>query len=115
MTYTGGCHCGKVRFEVETDLGMVIECNCSHCAKKGFLLTFVPADAFRIDTDENDLIEYRFNKKLIAHLVCPVCGVQSYGRGKNKEGADTVAVNVRCLDEVDITSLSITPFDGKNF
>lgn len=111
-TYSGGCHCGAVRYEVETDLAKVIECNCSHCSKKGFLLTFVDRDKFTLQSSEDILIEYFFNKKSIRHLFCRVCGVQSFA-----EGVDfpQVAVNVRCLDGVDLVTLSIEQANGKDF
>jgi hypothetical protein len=113
-TYIGGCHCGKVRYEVQTDLSQVLSCNCSHCSKKGFLLAFVPANQFTLISGEDDLSEYRFNKKVIQHLFCKTCGVQSFGRGVSPKGEETVAVNVRCLDEVDLEALTITPVDGKS-
>jgi hypothetical protein len=55
MTQTGSCHCGTIAFEVETDLAQVIECNCSHCSRKGYLLTFVPQDALAITRGESAL------------------------------------------------------------
>jgi len=114
-TYTGGCHCGAVRFTVSMDLGAVIECNCSHCEKKGLLLAFVPAASFTLtEGDDSALTEYRFNQKKIKHLFCPTCGVQSYGCGENAEGAETVAVNVRCLDNVTLANLERMPYDGKS-
>jgi hypothetical protein len=114
-THVGGCHCGKVRYEVETGLEKVISCNCSHCSKKGFLLTFVPAGRFRLLSGADDLAEYRFNKKAIAHLFCKTCGVQSFGRGSDQNGNEVIAVNVRCLDDVDIDALEIAKVDGKSF
>ncbi len=115
QTHTGACHCGTVTFEVTTDLEKVIECNCSHCEKKGLLLTFVPETSFVLKSGADMLTEYRFNKKFIAHLFCKVCGVQPIGRAKNQEGVETVAVNVRCLDDVDITVVTRTPVDGKSW
>jgi hypothetical protein len=112
--HTGGCHCGAVRYEVETDLTKAMECNCSHCSKKGFLLHFVPAEKFTLLSGEGNLSEYRFNTKKIAHLFCKACGVQSFGRGTGPDGEAMVAVNVRCLDDVDLKSLEIVPIDGKN-
>lgn len=112
--YTGGCHCGAVRFEVEADLSSVISCNCSHCQMKGVLLTFVPASQFKLLSGQNNLTEYRFNKKVIEHLFCKTCGVQSFGRGIGKEGP-TAAINVRCLDGVDLEKLSVTPWNGKDY
>ncbi|NCN52554.1 GFA family protein [Candidatus Parcubacteria bacterium] len=115
QTYVGGCHCGKVQYEVDMNLENVMECNCSHCAKKGFLLSFVPATQFRLLRGEDALSEYRFNKKHIAHLFCTTCGVESFARGTDKEGAETIMINARCLDDVVPDTLTITKVDGKNF
>ena len=68
MKYTGGCHCGKVRFEVDMDLKEVISCNCSMCAKRGSLLAFVPEENFTLLSGEDALTDYQFNKKVIHHL-----------------------------------------------
>lgn len=113
-TYTGGCHCGKVRYEADIELGTVLECNCSFCGKKGSLLSFIPASQFRLKTDESELTEYKFNKMVISHLFCPVCGVQSYGRGRGNDGKDTVAINVRCLDGVEVEELPRHKYDGRS-
>jgi hypothetical protein len=112
--YTGGCHCGQVRYRVSADLGRVVECNCSHCHAKGFLLTFVPPGQFELLAGEGALMDYQFNKKIIHHLFCSRCGVQTFARGKDPSGADMVAVNVRSLDGVDAAQLARVPFDGKS-
>lgn len=111
-TYKGGCHCGAVAYEAESDLGYVIECNCSHCYQKGLILNFIPEGQFKLLKGEENLTEYRFNKKMIQHLFCKTCGVQSFARGMGKTGP-TVSLNVRCLDGVDLKTLDIKPFDGK--
>ncbi|QQR79251.1 MAG: GFA family protein [Candidatus Moraniibacteriota bacterium] len=114
--YQGKCHCGKVAFEVETDLASVLECNCSHCSMKGMLLAFVPGAQFRLLSGVDDLVEYRFNKKTLQHLFCRFCGVQPIAKGKDPTtGAETVAINVRTLTDVDIAKLTLTPFDGKSW
>jgi len=95
QTYTGGCHCGAVRFSATADLATVIECNCSHCSRKGLLLAFTPHENFTLEQGEGSLTEYRFNKRVIAHQFCKVC-----------------ALNVRCFDGVDLTTLKRTPYDG---
>ena len=113
--FTGGCHCGNVRFDVTADLsGGVMACNCSICSKRGSLLTFVPADKFALRAGEDDLTDYQFGKKIIHHLFCRQCGVASFARGKGPDGKEMVAINVRCLDGVDIAALTITPFDGRS-
>lgn len=114
-TYTGGCHCGNIRYEVTCELEPAMECNCSHCAKKGFLLTFVPKDFFKMTgAPEETMSEYRFNKKRIAHRFCPSCGVQTHGRGSSPDGSETVAVNIRTLDNLP-EHIEIKKIDGKNF
>jgi hypothetical protein len=114
-TYTGGCHCGDVRYEATTDLKTVVSCNCSICSKGGTVLTFVPATSFKLVSGEENLTEYRFNKHRVAHLFCSKCGIRSFARGKNpQDGSDVVAINVRCLDDVDLTALPTKEFDGKS-
>ena len=113
-TCTGGCHCGAVRFEADVDFGRLMTCNCSHCAKKGFILGFVPAAGFTLLKGEDTQTEYRFNKKVVQHLFCPVCGVQSFARGRMPDGSEIVSVNVRCLDDVDLDALTPAAFDGRS-
>jgi hypothetical protein len=110
-TYTGGCHCGAVTFEVETNLEKLIACNCSHCEKKVFILNFVDNAKFKLLSGADNLTEYLFNKKAIRHLFCKTCGVQSYAEGVT---FPQVAINVRCLNDVDTRTLTVTPFEGKD-
>lgn len=112
--HTGGCHCGKVRYEVEADLATVMSCNCSICQKRGALLTFVPTPRFTVLSGDDALTDYQFNKKIIHHLFCGTCGVASFARGVAPDGSEMVAVNVRCLDDVDPAALTVTPFDGRS-
>ena len=113
-TYVGGCHCGKVRFEVKGDLRDAIACNCSICSKSGSLLTFVGGEQFTLLSGEDILSDYQFGKKHIHHVFCPSCGVRSFASGQMPDGREMRAVNVRCLDDVDLTAFEITPFDGKS-
>jgi hypothetical protein len=113
-TWTGGCHCGRVRYEVESDLEALISCNCSICQKRGLILTFVPQAKFHLLSGEDALTDYQFNKKAIHHVFCPTCGVESFATGEKPGGGPMVAVNVRCLDGIDAAELKPRPFDGKN-
>src|SRR5262245_11043652 len=110
-TYTGGCHCGDVRYEVKADLSKVMACNCSICLKRGSLLAFVPEGEFTL-SNGGDLTDYQFNRMIAHHLFCPKCGVGSFARGTAPDGAKMVAINVRCLDGVDPEALNIVKFDG---
>ena len=112
--YSGGCHCGKVRYEIETDLGMVVDCNCSICRKRGALWTYVGADEFKLLSGVDDLTDYQFNKKIIHHYFCRHCGVGSYSQGQGEDGSMGYGINVRCLDDVDVAALTLTPYDGKS-
>jgi hypothetical protein len=112
-TYTGGCHCGEVRFEVTADISNVMACNCSLCQKRGALWVFVTPDSFALRAGSDDLKDYQFGKKTIHHLFCPQCGVGAFSRGASSQG-EMIAVNVRCLDDVDLADLKVTPFDGKS-
>lgn len=111
MQYTGGCHCGAVKYQVETDLEGLIECNCSHCHKKGFILNFVDKEKFTLLSGAENLTEYQFNKKQIRHLFCKTCGVQSFSEGV---AFPKIAVNVRCLENVDTKTLTIGAYNGKD-
>lgn len=113
-TYSGGCHCGAVRYDVTMALGAVIGCNCSMCGRAGTLLAFVPADQFNLQSGDDVLTDYLFHKQHIHHLFCSKCGIKSFALGTAPDGSSTVAVNVRCLDDVDIDALEIRKFDGKS-
>jgi hypothetical protein len=115
QTYAGGCQCGKVRYEVALELGPVVACNCSRCGKLGSLLAFAPASDFKLLSGEGATTEYLFNKGVIHHLFCATCGIEPFARGKRPvDGADVVAINVRCLDGVDPDSLAVKKFDGRS-
>ena len=112
--YAGGCHCGKVRYEASLDLSQpVISCNCSMCGRSGTLLSFIPATEFVLLSGDEALADYQFNNKKIHHLFCTTCGIKSFARGSGPHGP-TVAVNARCLDEIDISKLNVMNFDGKS-
>src|SRR4051812_5962961 len=104
-TYTGSCHCGTVRYQVTTKLEGAVECNCSICSRRGWALTFVPADRFQLLSGEDNLTDYQFHKKNIHHLFCKTCGVSSFTRGTGPDGAPAYAINVRCLEGVDVDAV----------
>ena len=112
--YSGGCHCGQVRFDVTAELSQVMACNCSICTKRGALWVFVSPDHFALRAGTDDLADYQFHKKKIHHLFCRECGVGAFSRGETPEGAEMIAINVCCLGGVDIATLPTIPFDGKN-
>ena len=112
--YVGSCHCGQIRYEVTTDLSPVMSCNCSICSRVGALRTFVPASQFKLLSGEDALSEYQFNKRHIHHQFCRHCGIHPFARGSTPSGDEMIAINVRCLEGVDTSSLSIKTFDGRS-
>jgi hypothetical protein len=113
---TGSCHCGAVKFTVEGEPGKAIECNCSHCSRKGFLLWFVPRSHFALAAGEDSLRSYTFNKHAIQHRFCTQCGTQAFAYGRNpKDDSEMVAVNIRCLDDVDLDAVERVPVNGREF
>ena len=113
-TYTGGCHCGAVQYRVTTKLDRAMACNCSICSKTGTVLTFAPWSAFELVRGQEFLTDYQFGKKKIHHLFCQRCGIRSFSRGAMPDGTEMVAVNVRCLDGVNLEAIPRKPFDGRS-
>ena len=112
--HKGSCHCGKVTYEVEGDFDKVIECNCSYCSRKGYLLWFVPREKLQIASGESTLQTYKFNKHVIEHQFCPACGCAPFGLGADPKGNKTAAINIRCLEDVDLTKVNRMPYDGRS-
>jgi hypothetical protein len=112
-SWTGSCHCGRVRFRVTADLDGVTDCNCSVCTKKGFLHLIVPPDQFELLSGAEDIATYQFNTGTAKHMFCRHCGIHPFYVPRSDP--DKIDVNVRCLDDVDIAALTIQPFDGRNW
>ncbi len=110
--YFGSCQCGAVAYEVDLDLDRTVTCNCSRCRRLGSILAFAPASAFQLKAGEGAMSEYLFNTRKIHHLFCATCGIEPFGRGTAPDGTETVAVNVRCLDGVDLKALTPMEYDG---
>jgi hypothetical protein len=113
MSYRGSCHCGRVAFEVEGDVTGATACNCSICSRKGSLLWFVPRERLRVLTPESDIGTYTFNKQVIKHRFCPNCGIHPYAEGIAPDGQAMAAINVRCLEGVDLEKITVQHFDGR--
>jgi hypothetical protein len=113
-SYTGSCHCGAVKFNVRTNLTPVIACNCSMCQRAGTWLTFVNPSQFELVSGEESLSNYHFNRHVIDHLFCKNCGIKPFARGKKQDGSPMVAINVRCLEDLDLAGISPAMFDGRS-
>ena len=113
-THRGGCHCGRVRFEVDAPATIdADDCNCSICRKSGFLHLLVSSDDFRLLQGEDALSTYTFNTGVAKHYFCRHCGIKSFYIPRSHPRG--VSVNVNCLDPATIESIEITPFDGQNW
>lgn len=114
IRHTGGCHCGKVRFEVKAPaLLEVTECNCSMCSKAGYVHLLVPKSRFQLLSGQESLTTYQFNTGTAKHLFCSVCGVKSFYVPRSHP--DGFSVNARCLDEGTVTGMNRTFTDGRNW
>lgn len=114
MVHKGSCHCGRVTFEVEGEIKSALACNCSMCSRKGSLLWFVPRDKLRLLSEEDATSTYTFNKHVIQHRFCPVCGIHPYGEAADPKGNRMAAINIRCLEGVDIEKVPVQHFNGRD-
>ena len=115
QTFTGGCHCGAVRFEAAFDPNTGTKCNCSMCSKKGTFGVIVKPVDFRLTAGEASLSNYQFNTKIMHHLFCKNCGVHAFGRGHLEQlGGDYYSVNLNCVDDLDLSKLTPMYWDGRH-
>jgi hypothetical protein len=112
-SYSGGCHCGAIRFEVTGKIEEVVVCNCSICAKTGYLHWEVDPATFRLLTPEAPISNYQFGTMTSKNLFFRCCGVSSFRRSRSSP--ETVDVNVRCLEGVNAEALPVTRFDGRSW
>jgi len=113
-TYTGSCHCGTIAFDVQGEIDSALSCNCSICSRKGSLLWFVPRDNLRLKAPESPASTYTFNKHVIKHRFCSKCGIHPYGEGIDPKGNPMAAINLRCIQNLDLATIPVHHFDGKS-
>ena len=114
MNYKGSCHCGNVAFEVEGELTGAMACNCSICSRKGSLLWFVPLDKLHLLASGEGVGTYTFNKHVIKHHFCQTCGIHPYAEAIDSKGERMAAINIRCLEDIDLASVPVKNFDGRS-
>jgi hypothetical protein len=112
MEYEGSCHCGGIAFTARGRIDQVVDCNCSLCRRRGGLLWFVGEADFSLHTPVAQLGTYLFNTRRIEHHFCPSCGIAPFSTGKGPDGSRSYAINVRCLDGLDLASLQVVAYDG---
>ena len=113
MNYKDSCHCGQTAFEVDGEIPEVMSCNCSMCQRKGTLMWFVPRQALKLLTLPEKMSTYTFNKHVIKHHFCPKCGIHPFGESVGPNGQAMAAINVRCLEGIELESLCIKHFNGR--
>jgi hypothetical protein len=113
MIYQGSCHGGKVAIEVEGELTGAMACNCSICSRRGSLLWFVPRDKLHLLSSEEGIGMYTFNEHVIKHRFCQTCGIHPYAEAVDPKGNGMAAINIRCLEGVDLASVPVKNFDGR--
>ncbi len=114
MKLQGGCHCGQVRYQVETPDKLVLsECNCSICYKSGMIGLIVPRAQFQLLRGEDQLSTYTFNTSTAQHHFCSNCGVKSFYVPRSHP--DGVSVNFRCLDDAATLVHKLSPFNGQEW
>jgi len=113
MNHKGSCHCGRVAFEVEGEIGEALACNCSICQRKGSLLWFVPREKLHLLTPEDAASSYTFNKHAIRHRFCPVCGMHPYAEGTDPKGNVMAAINIRCIEGIELSTIPVRHYDGR--
>ena len=112
--HRGGCHCGAVTFEVLASHDVEVDdCNCSMCAKTGYLHLMVPKERFRLLTGADKLTTYEFNTRTAKHLFCSICGIKSFYVPRSHPRG--YSVNFRCLDREEFGEVRVMPFDGRNW
>ena len=114
MLYKGSCHCGQIAFQVTGTLSSAMSCNCSICQRKGSLMWFVPREQLQLLTPEENTASYTFNRHVVKHYFCPKCGMHPYGEGVDPKGNAMAAINIRCLEKIELDRVSITHFDGRS-
>lgn len=112
--HKGSCHCGAIQYEVEMSIQEGTSCNCSICQRKGTILGFAPEANFKLISGKENLRDYQFNKKTIHHVFCSTCGISSFSSGKAPDGTSMVAINLRCLENIDLSKIKVNLYDGRS-
>jgi hypothetical protein len=112
MPIRGSCHCGKIAYSLDAEPRAAFECNCSICRRKGSLLAPFAPDQFHLETSRDDIAVYTFGRHVIRHQFCKTCGCAPFAEGTGRDGKAMVVVNLHCADNLDLSKIEITQFDG---
>lgn len=112
MSQSASCHCGALALTFTGEIDQVIDCNCSLCRRRGTLLWFAPKADVTLQINPLALQTYTFHTHKLQHHFCGTCGVAPYSEGVGPDGSAMVAINVRCVPSVDLSTLTVVPYDG---
>ena len=112
--YTGSCHCGAIRFEIEGELTGMVHCNCSMCIRRSAVMHYVEPANFTLRSGQEQLATYRFGSQSTANHFCRRCGVFPFFF-TTWAGRERYGVNVACLEGVDPYEQESTLIDGRSF
>lgn len=103
--WVGACHCGAVRFAIETDFPELTTCDCSICRRKNALMVKVHESAFTLLAGQEALASYQFHSHTAVHHFCTVCGIYPFHR--KRVTPDHFGVNVFCLEGFDPAGIPV--------
>ncbi len=110
-TWSGSCHCGQVRFEIDTDFTELTTCDCSICTRRNALMVTVHESSFRLIQGEAVLVKYRFHTSTARHYFCGICGIYPFHR--KRVTPEHLGINVFCLEGFDPEGIPIRATLGK--
>ena len=111
MKHAGSCHCGSIKFEIDSDLEKIVQCNCSICIKRNAKMIMIPKENFKLLEGSEHLSLYQFNTEIAKHFFCKKCGI--YTHHNRKSDPNGMGVNLGCIDDVDPMEFAVIQFDGK--
>ena len=111
MKYTGSCHCSSIKFEIDSDLEKIVQCNCSICIKRNAKMIMIPKENFKLLEGSESLSLYQFNTEIAKHFFCKKCGI--YTHHNRKSYLNGMGVNLGCIEDVDPMEFDVIQFDGK--
>ena len=111
--YEGGCHCGAIRFSLVGTIDELVDCNCSYCAKAGYLHWEVAPEQFSLKTPQDEVGDYQFGTLTSHNYFCATCGISPFRRSRSDPNA--IDINARCLDGVSLEGIPVEVFDGRHW
>ena len=111
MKYQGSCHCHSVKFEIESNLEKIVQCNCSICIRRNAKMIMIPKENFKLLVGSKDLSLYQFNTDIAKHFFCKKCGI--YTHHNRKSDLNWMGVNFGCSEDIDPMEFKAIKFDGK--